>query len=64
MSVKKNVWKKVYIWNPVTCGCEHGKDAESIIVHSVIMCDQRTDTTNCILTKTVLGNFNEKKDNL
>ena len=56
---RKNVCEG-YIWNPATCGCKNCRYAESIIEDSVIMCDQGIDTTKCILTKTVPGNFNKK----
>ena len=50
---KHRVWEKYYIWNSATCSCKNGKHLASIIDDSVITCDEITDTTKSILTKTV-----------
>ena len=47
--------QKDYIWNPVTCNCENGKNLASVIGDSVIMCDDIIEET-----KTVTTSFNEK----
>ena len=47
---KKHVCKKNYIWNPSTYACENGKYAGSIIVDSVITCDEIIETIKAIST--------------
>ena len=42
-SAKIIIYKKDYIWNPVTCSCENGKYLASTIDGSVIMCDEIID---------------------
>ena len=37
---KKHICKKDYIWNPATCSCKNSKHLASIIVDSVITCDE------------------------
>ena len=37
---KRNVCKKDYIWNPVTCNWENGKYLVGIMDDSPIMCDE------------------------
>ena len=64
MRVQKTsyMWKN-YIWNPATCSCKNGKYLKSIIVDSVITCDEITDAEAKLYneeTETVEINFNEK----
>ena len=66
--------KQNCIWNPSTRGCENGKNIESIIGDSVIMCNEIIEVTKTVPTKTVPirtisaktipTNFNKKKGNL
>ena len=52
---KKNVCKKGYIWNPITCSCENCRHENwSIVNDSMITCDIILETIKSILTKTVL----------
>ena len=46
--------QKNYILNPGSCSCENGKNLGSIIVNSVIGCNEMIDVTKSVLTKTVL----------
>ena len=49
------IWK-YYIWNPATRSCENDKYLASVIYDLLITCDEIIEET-----KTVPGNFNEKK---
>ena len=62
-SAKNIIYVKIYIWNPATCSCKNGKYLKSIIVDSVITCDEITDAEVKLYneeTETVEINFNEK----
>ena len=37
---KYNICEKEYVWNPGTCICENEKYLASIMVHSIITCDE------------------------
>ena len=50
---EKNVYEKVYIWDPHKCSCENSRDGKSIIDDSVIMCDEIMETAKCFMAKTV-----------
>ena len=56
---KRHVCEKDHIWNPATCSCEIGKYLASIMVDSVITCDEIIESYN-EETKTIPTNFNEK----
>ena len=58
--------EKGYNWNRAATCFENGRYAESIIVSSVIMCDEISETTKSTLVKPVPAknistNLNEKK---
>ena len=55
-----NGFKKDYIWNLATCSCENGKYVGSIIVDSLIRCDEIIDITKTVPTKTIPTNLNER----
>ena len=57
-SVKNNVCKKYYVWNPTTCNCDNGKYLASIMDDSTIICDEVMKTYEEI--KTVPSSFIEK----
>ena len=48
--------QKDYTWNPAACSCYNSKSVESIVVDSVITCDEIMEET-----KTASINFNGKK---
>ena len=52
---KHHIFEKGYICNPATCSCENGNYIASIIVDSVIPCDEIIEEI-----KTIRRNFNEK----
>ena len=37
---KYYIFKKEYVWNPITCNCENGKYLTSIMDDLAIMCDE------------------------
>ena len=47
------VWGQNYIWNPATCSWENGKYIGSIIVDSVITCDEIIEETKTVPTKSI-----------
>ena len=51
--------QKNYIWNSAACSCKNDKYLKSITNDSVTTCNENIDTT-----KTVPGNFIEKKSGL
>ena len=55
------VCKKYYIWNPNTCTRENGNYLGSIIDNSVITCDEITESSKSVPTKSFPTTFNEKK---
>ena len=40
VSVKKLMYVKKIVWNPVTCNCENGKYLASIMDDSANICDE------------------------
>ena len=53
-TLKNNrAWKKDYIWNPAISSCKNGKYLASIMDDSIITCDEFTETTKSVPTKTV-----------
>ena len=57
---KCHVCEKYFIGNPSTCSCKNGKYLASIIVDSVITCDEIIEPCD-EETKTIPRNFNEKQ---
>ena len=56
---KRHVCEKDYVWNLATSNSENGKYFASIMDHSVIICDENTESYG--ETKTIRTSFNEEK---